>query len=103
MLTVAKTSKRSSMSTSATVPSCIVELNTAMCRYDGAASLQTIAIVGLGYVGLPTAALLASTGLVNVLGVDICRYRRLDRNVRRFRMGFPVSQVLLLNFPKMFP
>ena len=32
--------------------------------------IETIAVIGLGYVGLPTAALLASRGL-NVIGVDI--------------------------------
>jgi UDP-N-acetyl-D-mannosaminuronic acid dehydrogenase len=34
-------------------------------------NLQTIAVVGLGYIGLPTAAAIATRG-VNVIGVDTC-------------------------------
>jgi UDP-N-acetyl-D-mannosaminuronic acid dehydrogenase len=33
--------------------------------------MQTVCVVGLGYIGLPTAALLANSGL-HVIGVDIC-------------------------------
>ena len=33
-------------------------------------SIQTVAVIGLGYVGLPTAAILANRG-VDVLGVDV--------------------------------
>lgn len=33
-------------------------------------SLQTIAVIGLGYIGLPTAAILATNGL-DVIGVDV--------------------------------
>jgi UDP-N-acetyl-D-mannosaminuronic acid dehydrogenase len=34
------------------------------------ATFNKIAVIGLGYIGLPTAAVLASRGL-NVVGVDI--------------------------------
>ena len=36
-------------------------------------SFETACVIGLGYVGLPTAAILASRG-VNVLGVDVNRH-----------------------------
>ncbi|MCA0425571.1 MAG: hypothetical protein LCH61_20060 [Proteobacteria bacterium] len=39
-------------------------------RADGKHRIETVSVVGLGYVGLPTAALLASRGL-NVVGVDV--------------------------------
>jgi UDP-N-acetyl-D-mannosaminuronic acid dehydrogenase len=39
-------------------------------RPKASGKIETVAVVGLGYVGLPTAALLASRGL-NVVGVDI--------------------------------
>jgi len=36
-------------------------------------SLKTISVVGLGYIGLPTAAIIASRG-VNVIGVDVSQH-----------------------------
>jgi UDP-N-acetyl-D-mannosaminuronic acid dehydrogenase len=33
-------------------------------------NIETVAVVGLGYIGLPTAAALATRG-VNVIGVDV--------------------------------
>jgi len=33
-------------------------------------SFNTISVIGLGYIGLPTAAIIASRG-VNVIGVDV--------------------------------
>lgn len=33
--------------------------------------MKTICVIGLGYIGLPTAAMFASTGLFRVVGVDI--------------------------------
>ena len=32
--------------------------------------VKTVAVIGLGYIGLPTAAILAGKGL-NVIGVDV--------------------------------
>jgi UDP-N-acetyl-D-mannosaminuronic acid dehydrogenase len=37
---------------------------------DAATSVRTVAVVGLGYIGLPTAAILATNGL-EVIGVDV--------------------------------
>ncbi len=37
---------------------------------DPEASIRTVAVVGLGYIGLPTAAILATNGL-EVIGVDV--------------------------------
>ena len=34
------------------------------------AAIDTLSVIGLGYIGLPTAAMFASTG-INVIGVDI--------------------------------
>lgn len=42
---------------------------------------QTVAVVGLGYIGLPTAAILATNG-VNVIGVDVS-----DRHVDAVNRG----------------
>ena len=36
----------------------------------GPSSIDTLSVIGLGYIGLPTAAMFASTG-INVVGVDI--------------------------------
>ena len=33
-------------------------------------TIETVAVIGLGYIGLPTAAVLASNG-INVIGVDV--------------------------------
>ena len=38
-----------------------------------ATDVQTVAVIGLGYIGLPTAAILAGKGL-NVIGVDVNPY-----------------------------
>lgn len=35
-------------------------------------SIETVAVIGLGYIGLPTAAILATNG-INVIGVDVSR------------------------------
>ncbi|MGY8873155.1 MAG: hypothetical protein ACKVJE_22775, partial [Pseudomonadales bacterium] len=33
-------------------------------------SFETVSVIGLGYIGLPTAAIIASRG-INVIGVDV--------------------------------
>ena len=38
-------------------------------------SFQTVSVIGLGYIGLPTAAVVASRG-VKVIGVDVLGLRR---------------------------
>ena len=48
---------------------------------DVASATQTVAVIGLGYIGLPTAAILASNG-VNVIGVDVS-----DRHVDAVNRG----------------
>ena len=42
---------------------------------------KTVAVIGLGYIGLPTAAILASNG-VKVIGVDVS-----DRHVDAVNRG----------------
>jgi UDP-N-acetyl-D-mannosaminuronic acid dehydrogenase len=36
-------------------------------------SIHTLSVIGLGYIGLPTAAMFASTG-IEVVGVDVSRH-----------------------------
>ena len=43
---------------------------------------QTVAVVGLGYIGFPTAALIASRGM-KVMGIDNNRRCGQDRCIRR--------------------
>ena len=43
--------------------------------------IETVAVIGLGYIGLPTAAILAENG-VKVLGVDVS-----DRTVEAVNAG----------------
>ena len=57
-------------------------------------SPETIAVVGLGYVGLPTAALLASRGL-NVIGIDV-KQDAVDRiNEGRAHIAEPDLDIVL--------
>lgn len=51
-------------------PQSIRQDNAQAARPAASGRIATVAVVGLGYVGLPTAALLASRGL-NVVGVDV--------------------------------
>lgn len=56
--------------------------------------VETISVVGLGYVGLPTAALLASRGL-NVIGVDV-KQEAVDRiNEGRAHIAEPDLDIVL--------
>jgi len=56
--------------------------------------VETISVVGLGYVGLPTAALLASRG-VNVIGVDV-KQDAVDRiNEGRAHIAEPDLDIVL--------
>ena len=36
-------------------------------------NIKTVSVFGLGYIGLPTATIIASQG-VNVIGVDVCEH-----------------------------
>lgn len=57
-------------------------------------AFETISVVGLGYVGLPTAALLASRGL-NVIGVDV-KKEAVDRiNEGRAHIAEPDLDIVL--------
>ena len=58
------------------------------------ARVETISVVGLGYVGLPTAALLASRG-INVIGVDV-KQEAVDRiNEGRAHIAEPDLDIVL--------
>lgn len=63
-------------------------------KADGKHRIETVSVVGLGYVGLPTAALLASRGL-NVVGVDV-KQDAVDRiNEGRAHISEPDLDIVL--------
>ena len=45
-------------------------MNTSTFKSAAAVGIETVAVIGLGYIGLPTAAILAGNG-VKVIGVDV--------------------------------
>lgn len=45
-------------------------MNTPTSEYPIATGIETVAVIGLGYIGLPTAAILAGNG-IKVIGVDV--------------------------------
>ncbi|PYG99045.1 UDP-N-acetyl-D-mannosamine dehydrogenase [Arthrobacter stackebrandtii] len=47
-----------------------IPVNTPTFESAKAAGIETVAVIGLGYIGLPTAAILATNGL-KVIGVDV--------------------------------
>lgn len=66
----------------------------ATAKADGKHRIETVSVVGLGYVGLPTAALLASRGL-NVVGVDV-KQDAVDRiNEGRAHISEPDLDIVL--------